>query len=279
MEASRVERFVEHMLPAVIRAAGRARALEGQVRNVPKIDEASPEKQALTRADLETQEIVLETLFEAYPDVALAAEEATETAERFAAQADACVVVDPIDGTLWSYLEGQGPYSVVVGLAVDAIYRAGVVALPREGVAFDGTLDTGAFVTRPARKRRPVRATADSRRVLLSNGIDEAAAEVLRRRDYEVMRASGGAVSVAPLIDGVCAGLRHSDNDGGISIRGRVGVVIARAAGALVSAGEGADFPRDMETFAPDLLIAANPADLEVLEEARAAIRTTSRSA
>ncbi len=267
------------MLPAVIRAAEHARVLEGGVRNTPKFDEASPEKQALTRADLETQEIVLEALVEAFPDVALEAEEATATADRFPARADACVVVDPIDGTLRSYLEGEGPYSVIVGLAVDAIYCAGVVALPREGLVFDGTLAAGAFVTRPARRRRPVRATADSRRVLLSNGIDEAAAEVLRRRDYEVVRASGGAVSVAPLIDGVCAGLRHSDNDEGISIRGRVGILISRAAGALVSAGNGRDFPTDMETYGPDLLVAANRADLEVLEEARTAIRVASRSA
>ncbi len=272
MEAKRIESFVEQMLPAVTRAAAHARALEGRVRNAPKQDEASPEKQALTQADLETQELVLEALYKAFPEVSVAAEEDTPTATRFPVEASGCVIVDPIDGTLRSYLEGHGPYSLIVGLAVDGIYRAGIVALPREGIVFDGTCEGGAFVTRPGRKRKPAKPRCDARRVLVSNGVDEAAAEVLRRHDYEVIRASGGAVAVAPLIDGVCAGLRHSRSEGGISVRGRVGALISRAAGAIVHGDGGAPFPEDTSTPAPNLLVTAHEQDLEALNDALAAI-------
>jgi len=268
LEAKRIERFIEHMLPAVSRAAARARTLEGHVRNAPKFDEASPEKQALTEADLETQEIVLEALFQAFPDVTLAAEEDTPSVSRFPTEASACVVVDPIDGTLRSYLEGCGPYSLIVGLAVEGVYRAGIVALPREGLIFDATSGGGAFVTRPARARRAVRASFDSRRVLLSNGAADAAEEVLAACDYEVIRASGGAVAIAPAIDGLGAGVRHSRGAGGISVRGRVGVLIAREAGALVEGMDQAPFPTDMAEPAAGLIVAADAQQLDDLREA-----------
>ncbi len=100
----------------------------------------------------------------------------------------------------------------------------------------------------------------------------EQVAEALRSRDYEVVSACGGAVSVAPLIKGVCAGVRRADAPLGISIRGRVGVLIAREGGALVQTAGGADFPADMQTPAETLLIASTAAQLEHLNEALALV-------
>ncbi|MCP4038044.1 MAG: hypothetical protein GY733_13980 [bacterium] len=272
MEDSRVEYFVERLLPAVERAAGFARGLEGRVRNAPKLEESSPEKQALTMADTGTQEVILRALLEAFPDVSLEAEEATETVTAFPEDSNATVVIDPIDGTLRSYLEARGPYAVIVGLAVNEVYQAGLVALPREGLVFDATRGQGAWGMVSGRSRRPVRAVDDGRRVLLANGLPEAVAESLRARDYEVIRACGGAVSVAPLIRGVCAGLRHSNASAGISVRGRVGTLIAREGGAIVCCPGGVAFPEDMETPAKNLLLATDASHLEALEEALTAI-------
>lgn len=267
-----VERFAQEMLPVVERAAAYARSVEGRVRNAPKVHESSPEKQALTLADTETQEMILRVLLERFPDVSLEAEEATESVEAFPKDSPATVVIDPIDGTLRSYLEGGGPYAVIVGLALRGIYQASLVALPREGLVFDATRGSGAFVRPSGRSRRPARVSDGGRRVLIAHSLPEAAAEVLRSRDYEVIRACGGAVSVAPLIRGVCAGLRHSAAATGISIRGRVGAVIAREAGAIVCGAGGEAFPEDVATPSPNLLVASEHAHLDALDEALAAI-------
>ena len=264
-EQSLVEGFTEAMRPVVARAAALARGLEGRVANAPKIAETSAVKQAMTAADAGTQEIILKGLLEHFPEVCLAAEEDTETVDAFPKDARGQVVVDPIDGTLHSYLEASGPYAVIVGLAVRGIYQAGLVSLPREGIAFDGTASGGAFVTVSGRSRMAVRASDDGRRVLVAHGIPEEACDSLRSRDYEVIRACGGAVSVAPLIKGVCAGLRYHDSALGISIRGRAGLVIAREAGALTRTSDGSDFPNDMQTPSKSLLVVSDPRQLDDL--------------
>lgn len=270
-EQLRYDEFAEKLLPAVQRAAAFARGLEGKVRNSPKLAETSAVKQALTPADVGTQEIILEALLEHFPEVCLAAEEDTETVAAFPKDADARVVIDPIDGTLRSYLEASGPYAVIVGLAIRGLYHSALVSLPREGLCFDGVRGRGAYAGSTAGARKPVRAVADGNRIYVSHGMPEAAAEVLRSHDYEVISACGGAVAVAPLVQGVCAGVRWADTALGISIRGRVGVLIAREAGALVRAANGIEFPEDMKTPSSTLLVASDPKQLEHLDEALAA--------
>ncbi|MCZ6766962.1 MAG: hypothetical protein O7D32_08515 [bacterium] len=272
IEPARYDAFAEKLLPAVHQAAAFARGLEGRVRNSPKPGESSAVKQALTPADVGTQEILLEALLEHFPEVCLAAEEDTETVAAFPKDADAQVVIDPIDGTLRSYLEASGPYAVIVGLAIRGLYHSALVSLPREGLYFDAVRGRGAYAGATGVARKPVRSAADGKCVYVSHGMPAAAAEVLRSHDYQVVPACGGAVAVAPLVPGVCAGLRWAETALGISIRGRVGVLIAREAGALVGAANGVAFPEDMETPASTLLVASHPEQLEHLDEALAAV-------
>jgi fructose-1,6-bisphosphatase/inositol monophosphatase family enzyme len=271
VEQPRYDAFAETLLPAVQRAAAFARGLEGKVHNSPKLAETTAVKQALTAADVGTQEIILEALLEHFPQVCLAAEEDTKTVAAFPKDADARVVIDPIDGTLRSYLEASGPYAVIVGLAIRGLYHSALVSLPREGLCFDAVRGRGAYAALPEGARGPVRAVADGNRVYVSHGMPEVAAEILRSHDYEVVFACGGAVSVAPLVEGVCAGVRWADTPLGVSIRGRVGVLIAREAGALVHAANGIEFPEDMETPSSTLLVASDPKQLDHLNEALAA--------
>lgn len=267
-DQDKVDHFTARMRPAVASAAALARRLEGRVQNAPKREETSDVKQAMTIADSGTQELLLKGLLEAFPDVCLAAEEDTDTVECFPKDASAQVIIDPIDGTLRSYLEASGPYAVIVGLAIREVYRAALVSLPREGLAFDGTTGQGAYVAVAGRSRRRVAAEPDGRRILVSHGMPEEVSEALRQRDYEVISACGGAVSVAPLIKGVCAGVRKASGPLGISIRGRAGVVISREGGALVETSGGKPFPTDMNSPAETLLIASGPKQLEHLGEA-----------
>jgi len=276
--APRPERFIEVLGPAVHQAAAIAHAMEGRARNRPKWGEASDVKAALTLADCAAQEAVLVSLLAHFPEVCLAAEEDTPSAAAFPATGPARVVVDPIDGTLHSYLEQRGPYACMVGLCVAGRFEAGIVALPREGLFLDGRRGAGARRTRPRGTARPWRAQATGARVLVSYNMPGSVVQKLQRAGYEVAFGCGGAISVAPLIPGVRAGLRLANtNPEGVSIRGRVGLCIARAAGALVTTESGAAFPEEVTAPAPILVVAAEQQDVALLQEAvHGVLETTS---
>ena len=266
--------FVEALLPAFREAASLARHLEGRVENNPKMGEVTEVKQALTAADTEVQQIILRALESQFPFVELAAEEDTPLVERFGDNPEQRVVIDPIDGTLLSYLQGVGPYSVLVGLVVRGQYRAALVALPREGLLFDAFENGGARVARPRGSRRPARVSRGGNRILLSNGTPACVAEFLQERGFETVFSSGGAVSVAPLIAGVRAGLRWVPGDNGISIRGRVGALVCREAGAKVFGAAGSSFPSDFDSPAHSLLVCGEDSDRELLEAALATVKS-----
>lgn len=262
--------FVDRMGAALRQAAAVARALEGRVPNQPKQGADSDVKAALTIADSAAQEAILVALQDHYPQVALRAEEETPTVQDFPPEAEGrpLVVIDPIDGTLRSYLEHRGPYAVMVGLALEGRYEAALVALPREGLFFDGVRGGKARRTRLHGEARPVQAEASGDAVLVSHEMPEPVLERLRAQGFTVVFGCGGAISVAPLIPGVRAGLRLARDD--VSIRGRIGVLIARAAGACALAEDGAPFPEDLHTPARALVVATERTDALRLLEALA---------
>jgi fructose-1,6-bisphosphatase/inositol monophosphatase family enzyme len=266
--------FVDALAPALRQAASIARSLEGRVSNRPKTGEASAAKAALTIADTASQEALLVPLFERFPQVRLEAEEDTPSVSRFSESGDALVVIDPIDGTLRFYLEGRGPYAVLIGLAIRDRYAASLVALPREQLCFDAVRGSGARICGHDEVAQPVAVgETTGNRILVSHNLPSRAVERLQERGYEVAAASGGAISVAPLIPGVCAGLRLvRENPEGVSIRGRIGALISAEAGALVM-GTAAPFTPDIRTPAPALLIASNETILDHLRDALSTIR------
>ena len=118
--------------------------------------------------------------------------------------------------------------------------KVGVSEVDRTGEGFDAAdielvigqrLEWGGkrgWRARVAEPLRPVRAEADGRRILVSHGMPGAVSDYLMAKGFEVIPSCGGAVSVAPLIRGVRAGVRWSSNGGvGVSIRGRIGSLIA----------------------------------------------------
>jgi fructose-1,6-bisphosphatase/inositol monophosphatase family enzyme len=261
--------FVNVIAPALRRAAAIARDLEGRVANRPKAGEPTAVKAALTVADTEAQEVLLGPLLDHFPGVCLRAEEETPTVALFPERADASVVIDPIDGTLRFYLEGGGPYGVMIGLAIENEYEAALVALPREQYVFEAVRGEGVGFGEGNGVARPLRLESDGRRVLVSHDLCTDAVETLRSRGFEVLPACGGAISVAALIPGVCAGLRVATNDPpNVSIRGRIGAMISAEAGALVRCETGDPFPRDIDAPARALLVAADPEDLGALLDA-----------
>jgi 3'(2'), 5'-bisphosphate nucleotidase len=262
------ESFVAAMAPALRQAASIARALEGRVHNRPKWGEESAVKAALTLADSAAQEAILVPLLERFPGVALRAEEDTPSVRSFPTLAEEWVVIDPIDGTLHCYLEGEGPYGVMVGLAREGRYEAALVALPREGLFFRAVRGGPAFRAGPDAPEAPVRAEAEGNVVLVSHRLPEAVARRLRAAGFAPSPACGGAIAVAPLVPGVRAGLRVAPDASGISVRGRIGALIAAAAGACVEDEAGRPFPEAIEAPARALLVSASDADRERLRDA-----------
>jgi fructose-1,6-bisphosphatase/inositol monophosphatase family enzyme len=265
--------FVRTLAPALLRAASIARSLEGRVSNSPKAGEATAVKAALTIADTASQEALLIPLLEHFPQVKLEAEEDTPSVSRFSKSGDALVVIDPIDGTLRFYLEAKGPYAVMVGLAIGDRYEASLVALPREQLHFDAVRGGGARVrSGDVAVKAVTLGEPTGNRILVSHNLPTSAVERLRDLGYEVAAAAGGAISIAPLIHGVCAGLRLArENADGVSIRGRIGALIAAEAGALVTGATG-PFPSEIRTPAPALLVAATPETLSHLQDALSTI-------
>jgi hypothetical protein len=264
--------FVKTISPALRRASALVRDLEGRVSNRPKAGESSDVKAALTVADTVAQEELLGPLLEHFPGVCLQAEEDTPTVARFPEDAAASVVIDPIDGTLRFYLQAHGSYGIMIGLAIENEYRASLVALPREQYVFEAVRGGGASFAAAGEAARPARIEDDGRRVLVSYDLHADAVEVLRSSGYEVQPACGGAISVAPLIPGVCAGLRVATNDqANVSVRGRIGAMISAEAGAVLAGETGEAFPRDIDAPERVLLVASNADDLGALQAAVAA--------
>ena len=261
---------VEVLVPAMRQAASIARALEGRVQNTPKQDEPTAVKQALTVADTATQEALLVPIAEHFPTVALEAEEDTETARLFASEGPVRVVCDPIDGTLHSYLRGEGPYGVLVGLARDGRYDAALVALTREGLFYDAVRGQGARACRAGGEPGEAKVYGSGTRVLVSHGMPEAVFASIREAGWEPLPACGGAIAVAPLIKGVRAGLRWGNAPEGVSVRGRIGLLIAREAGLVVRAPGLRPFPDDLATREAGLIVACDEADLPALDAALA---------
>lgn len=264
--------FVGTLAPALRQAASIARALEGRVANRPKDGETTPVKAALTIADSAAQEALLVPLLEHFPQVRLEAEEDTPSVARFSETSEHLVVIDPIDGTLHFYLEGSGPYAVMIGLAIEGQYRAGLVALPRERLYFGAVRGAGASSWGSDGRSEPVLLPASrGNRVLVSHDLPARVIKRLQDRGYEVAAACGGAIAVAPLIPGVCAGLRLvRGTSAGVSIRGRIGAMIAAEAGALVEGATG-EFPRGIREPASALLVAPTREHVEALREALSA--------
>lgn len=263
--------FVETLAPALRQAASIARALEGRVANRPKAGEDTDVKAALTIADTAAQEAILVPLHEHFPEVGLAAEEDTPSVQGFPIRSDVRVVLDPIDGTLRFYLEGAGPYAVMVGLAVQDEYRAALVALPRDGIFLDAVRGGGARIGIGDASPGPASLSGSGRIVLVSHDLADPVLAGLRARGYDPRPASGGAISVAPLLPEVCAGLRWMRSDpGNVSIRGRIGALISSEAGALVACETGEPFPRDIESPQRAMLVARDETVLGHLREALA---------
>ena len=260
--------FAEAMTLPLRQAMAATRWLEGRVTNVPKSNESTEAKAALSDGDCVSQEILLTALRDFFPRVGLDAEEDTPAAKAFAANhSPYTAVVDPIDGSLL-YLEQAGLWAIIVGLEREGVVEASLVAVPQEEVLIRAVRDeTGAEISHAGRPFARVQLRSGGTRVLLSSGVPAEVAERLRGRGLQPVLGSGGSIGVAPLLEGTAAALRISSSDGGLSRRAWIAALALRQLGGVVEALDG-PLPDQHESGVRGMIVASGREVADLLRNA-----------
>lgn len=97
----------------------------------------------VTEADLRINEFLVNALRKAFPEDAVIGEESP--IEELASDARRRWIIDPIDGTK-DFLQKNGEFSVMIGLAVDGRAELGVVAIPAHDQIYVGAPGHGAYM-------------------------------------------------------------------------------------------------------------------------------------
>lgn len=108
----------------------------------------------VTAADREANALLVAGLRKAFPDDAICAEEAdVDESSREASRGGRCWFVDPLDGTK-EFVQRNGEFCVMVGLAVNGIATLGVLVAPAWQRAWSGVVGEGAWEHLPDGTRR-----------------------------------------------------------------------------------------------------------------------------
>jgi 3'(2'), 5'-bisphosphate nucleotidase len=108
------------------------------------VDWKSP-RDPVTAADRDANALIVDALSQAFPDDAICAEEASEeSAAEASARGGRCWFVDPLDGTR-EFVDRNGEFCVMIGLAIDGVARLGAVYAPVWGRAWSGVPGLGAW--------------------------------------------------------------------------------------------------------------------------------------
>jgi 3'(2'), 5'-bisphosphate nucleotidase len=106
----------------------------------------------VTRADRESSDLIVAKLRAAFPGDVVVSEEAADDPRRLAS-GERVWFVDPIDGTR-DFIRGRDGFSVMIGLAVDARPRLGVVYQPRGERLFTARPGAGAWIVVEGSRRQ-----------------------------------------------------------------------------------------------------------------------------
>jgi len=194
--------FIDVFRTAALQAGAVARRLQGQVPLRNKLG-GTPESAALTAVDLATQDVILLALRERMPDVAVDAEEDTESVRLFAPAGGGrpLVVIDPVDGTL-NYARGESEYAVMGSLVRDGVVTAAVVYFPEWGEVYTAARGAGCWRQRDredGRAPEPVAVSDGGSRVLVGPNAPKTLHAALSAEGFDVHVSRCSAVdSSAP---------------------------------------------------------------------------------
>jgi len=108
------------------------------------------EADPVTEADSKANAYIVDQLRQAFPGDGIVAEETEDNSD--ALKAGRCWYVDPLDGTK-EFVARNGEFSVMLGLAIDGVARAGVVYRPDNDKLYSGVVGDGAHVEQRGKRR------------------------------------------------------------------------------------------------------------------------------
>lgn len=155
MNTPEIERALEVVLVEAERAAEAVMSVYETAFAVDYKSEADP----VTAADRVANAILCEALEKNFPGVPVVAEESEPATYAKWHESNATWFVDPLDGTR-DFVERNGQFAVMIGLAVDGKALLGVVFAPAIGRRFVGAPGVGAFELAPDGSRREIRVSS-----------------------------------------------------------------------------------------------------------------------
>jgi 3'(2'), 5'-bisphosphate nucleotidase len=192
--------LAEALIPVLARA-GEAilRVYEGAFEIEHKADD-SP----LTRADLESQKIILEGLSSLTPLIPVLSEESAQAPWSERRNWRELWVVDPLDGTR-EFIKRNGEFTINVALVIEHEPVLGLVAAPALGQLYWGIAGVGSFSRADGAPTRPIGVSAPAQplRVIGSRShLSPQTADYLARLGPHVMRGIGSSLKFCLLAEG-----------------------------------------------------------------------------
>jgi fructose-1,6-bisphosphatase/inositol monophosphatase family enzyme len=246
---STARRFVDVLCAAAWQAGAVAQHLQGHVPNVGKQGSGTPESDALSLADLATQDVLLLRLAESFAGIAVDAEEDTPVVQRFARATPhgALIVLDPIDGSL-NYLDGSPDYAVMGSLIEHDRYVASVVHFPAHDATYWAIRGGGCHRRRLGIGDTPVKFGSLPTTVLVPPRLDDAARLRLQAQGLTVEPSRCSAVDAsAPVMERALG----SVHPGRADRRRAIGFLLVTEAGGCVRFADGFWEGEDPEASRP----------------------------
>jgi len=103
----------------------------------------------VTEADTRANSYIVSELKKAFPADGIVAEETADQGD--ALKGGRCWYVDPLDGTK-EFVARNGEFSVMLGLAIDGVAKAGVVYRPDNDKLYSGSVGGGAYLDERGRR-------------------------------------------------------------------------------------------------------------------------------
>lgn len=228
-------------------------------------DTKSSSTDLVTEVDRAAEKLIVEGILNERPDDSIVGEEGASRS----GSTGVCWFIDPIDGTT-NYVYGLPGYAVSIGVEVDGVPTAGVVAVPGFDETFTALRNKGAWRNGTA--------------IAASRDVEPSHALVATGFAYEPRRRIAQATAMTKLIGRI----RDIRRMGAASVDlcsvacGRVdayyerglqpwdhaaGALIASEAGATVAGLDRSEAPRDVGSGPSPLLLAASPPLWEQLAE------------
>jgi 3'(2'), 5'-bisphosphate nucleotidase len=190
----------EAMVPVAMRAAAAIMTVYESAFTVERKLDDSP----LTRADIESQGIILEGLATITPGVPVLAEESAQAPWAERRDWRELWVVDPLDGTR-EFVKRNGQFAINIALVVEHEPVLGLIAVPAQGLIYVGAAGSGAHrqLADGTRKRIEVSPPAMPLRVVgsRSHRSPELAAYLARLPHHQLLGV-GSALKFCLLAEG-----------------------------------------------------------------------------